>query len=95
MLSARGSCTAFHPQGGQEVLRVGEGVFALRRTSPGEDRAVICLHNLRSQPQLVSGVQVGAVRRDLLNGERLPGSRDLLLEPYQARWLLVEAEPDG
>ena len=95
MLSARAGCRAFHPYGGQQVLRVGEGVLAFRRTSPEDDRAVLCLHNLRRQPQVVGGVQVEAAMWDLLNGERVPASEDLVLKPYQARWLQEEAESDG
>ena len=95
MLSARAGCRAFHPYGGQRVLRVGDGVLALWRTSPEDDRAVLCLHNLGPQPQAVSGVQVGRAMWDLLNDEYVPASRDLILKPYQARWLQEDVESDG
>jgi len=54
-LRARASSAAFHPNGGQEILDVGQHIFALLRTSPGRRERVLCLHNVTAQAQSALG----------------------------------------
>ena len=53
LLRARAAEPAFHPYGGQRVLFLNEGVFALIRMSPPGDSQVLCLHNISGQVQTV------------------------------------------
>ncbi len=54
LLAARSSSPAFHPNGHQQILDAGRGVFAARRTSPGGEYQVLCLTNITAQRQAVS-----------------------------------------
>ena len=54
LLTQRINSAAFHPNGGQKILDVGRGVFAVLRTSPDGLHNVLCLHNVTIQPQTVS-----------------------------------------
>lgn len=53
LLRVRAAEPAFHPLGGQRVLSLNEGVFALLRTSPAGDSRVLCLHNVSGDAQAV------------------------------------------
>ena len=98
LLRARGSSSAFHPHGSQEVLKRGEAVFALLRFSPDGSERVLCLHNISDQPQRVRieskeifGLFAGGLV-DLIAGQRMD---DLLtdvvsLQPYQTLWLRIK-----
>jgi glycosidase len=54
LLLLRASSAAFHPNGGQKILDVGHGVFAVLRKSPDGVQSVLCLQNVTAQPQTVS-----------------------------------------
>ena len=54
LLENRQSIAAFHPHATQEVLELGAGVFALRRTAP-DGAAVVALHNVTGESQAVEG----------------------------------------
>lgn len=51
LLAQRAASPAFHPHGGQEILNMGRGVFAVLRTSPGGEERVLCLQNITAQEQ--------------------------------------------
>ena len=98
LLQARGSDPAFHPYGAQEVLQLGQAIFALLRTSPDGQRQVLCLHNVSGQRQQVQvrpellPAQPGSHRawHDLLTGSRYtPSQKGISFElpPYAVRWL--------
>jgi len=53
LLEMRRSSSAFHPDGGQEVLEAGPGVFAVLRTSPDGAGRMLCLQNVTARPQAV------------------------------------------
>jgi len=97
LLRARAADPAFHPYGGQRVLFLNEGVFALLRTSPDGKSNVLCLHNVSSRTQ---AVEIGASHlelppgtwRDLLSGKAYELGRSgppLSLPPYAVRWLRI------
>jgi len=54
LLVLRSGSAAFHPNGGQEVLEAGRGVFAVLRTSPDGLHNFLCLQNVTAQVQAVS-----------------------------------------
>ncbi len=96
LLKMRKHQPAFHPAGKQDVLESNQGIFALRRESPGGNAAVICLHNVSDQEQ---HVDLNAIElpwrppagwRDLISGQTIPPDRttSISLNPYQAVWLV-------
>jgi glycosidase len=95
LLEARAAEPAFHPYGGQRVLSLDDGVFALLRTSPDEGRHVLCLHNVSGQPQAVDLLPAvlsiaGGTWVDVLTGQQIPtatGGLTVELPPYEVAWL--------
>lgn len=78
---------AFHPNGPQQVLALGEAIFALERQSPEGDATVLCLHNVADSPQQVP-LTLRRAAHDLVGGARYPaGAQRLQLAPYQVAWL--------
>ncbi|MBM4429066.1 MAG: hypothetical protein FJ026_01790, partial [Chloroflexi bacterium] len=99
LLLARAGEAAFHPVGGQQVLSLGDGVFALLRTSPTSDSRLLCLHNVSAVAQSLQ-VETGSLgldsgsARDLLTAEESAIASGLLsldLPPYAVRWLKLLA----
>ncbi len=86
LLEIRATEPCLHPDAEQEVLELGSGCFALRRTAG--DRRLTALHNVTPGLIAVEAGQGGAV--DLLTGERLAGG-SVPLGPYQVRWLVEGA----
>jgi glucosylglycerate phosphorylase len=89
LLDVRAQQRAFHPNGAQVVLDLHPTVFAVRRTSPSGDAAVLCLHNVSGTPVTLELAQ-GAAWRDLLSGASYTGADGvvrLTLAPYQVVWL--------
>ncbi len=95
MLRVRREEPAFHPTGGQQILDLGVGVFAVLRSPPDarRGRPVLCLHNVTSRPQTVrlqADFCAGAPCRDLLTGREVAGAKDgvsIALTGYQSCWL--------
>ena len=54
LLAMRSVSAAFHPNGGQEILDAGSGVFAVSRTSADGLQRVMCLQNVTPQSQSVA-----------------------------------------
>ncbi len=95
LLQVRVRQRAFHPNGGQAVLRMAKPVFALRRTSPDGDEHVLALTNVSSQPCTVevpleqAGV-ASANWYDFVSGRGWSasgGRLTLALGPYDVLWL--------
>ena len=95
LLRVRREEQAFHPEGEQKVLDIGEGLFALLRTPPDGGRPVLCLQNISSSPQRVTvGADhlpgLGGRRRDLLTDAEYRTERgvaEVVLKPYGTCWL--------
>jgi glucosylglycerate phosphorylase len=60
LLAMRNKSAAFHPHGGQKVLDLGPGVFAVLRSSPDDNERVLCLQNITAQTQSVAGYNLDA-----------------------------------
>lgn len=84
LLEVRCSEAAFHPQAPQEVLDLGPGVFALKRTSRDGRDTLYCLHSVSADAQRLRLPQPGL--RDVFGGQGFTG-RELTLEPYGVAWL--------
>jgi sucrose phosphorylase len=99
LLRARGSSSAFHPHGEQQVIDYGEAVFALLRLSPDASERVLCLQNISDQPQKVkieSQQVFGGVAGRLMDLITEQGVEDALndtlaLQPYQTLWLRIKS----
>jgi sucrose phosphorylase len=87
LLELRREQPAFHPDAGQEIPELGDGVFAVRRRCPRSGQEILALHSLLSRPQSVEtrGLLPAAGAVDLLAGERLGGA--VPLDAFQFRWL--------
>ncbi len=95
LLRLRRQEPAFHPAGGQQVLNLGPGVFAVLRTPPSDiGRPVLCLVSVSSRPQMVvlpAGLGVCGPWRDLIAGavyEMEANAAQMALAPYQTCWLV-------
>jgi glucosylglycerate phosphorylase len=95
LLGVRLSHAAFHPNGVQRVLEMGEKVFALLRTSPDGGESLLCLQNVSSSPVPVridlgslpfrsAAPLVDLVTRVSYERDQI---RNMSLSPYQVVWL--------
>ena len=96
LLEARRKQPAFHPNAGQQVLKVDDRVFALLRQTPDDTQRVLCLHNVANEsvrlPFRLPGIAKGTRWQDLL-GQSPPsasasGELQITLAPYQVVWAL-------
>ena len=99
LLIQRAASSAFHPAGGQRVIRCHQGIFALTRSSVDGSNRLLCLHNVSdesldaSMDLRDSSLTPAHNLIDMSTGEIFPieGDRiELSLEPYQFRWLQCE-----
>ncbi len=104
LLEARRKHPAFHPFGGQRVLRVDRRVLAVLRTSPDGLESVLCLVNVsdRDLPlevYLPTGeVPTSGEWHDLLGGGTyiaVRGVLDIDMKPYQSMWLQARDQGTG
>jgi sucrose phosphorylase len=96
LLRQRAGHPAFHPYGGQRVLRWDPAVFALLRTAPEGEGRVLCLQNMTAQVQKLDLDRIGAslpalrAARDLVSGQQIPLEAQVPLAPYQPLWLALD-----
>jgi len=91
---------AFHPDGAQRVLDLGEPVFAVERVAPDESDVVVALHNLtprtvRVQAAEQSPALAGAPAVRNILTDRLVGRnrKPVTLAPYGCAWLTPAVRP--
>lgn len=98
LLRARSASPAFDPHGGQQVVEVGEAIFALLRISLDASQRVLCLHNISDHPQDITvdlqgllGSSTGRIT-DLISDHALDEllNGNLVLKPYQTLWLRIK-----
>ncbi len=95
----RTSQRAFHPQGGQRVLKLSPQVFAVLRTSPEREEHILAMINVsgRASSLEVSLSEIGIDTNHWLDlvGERefqaKSGTLAVALEPYDVVWLKAGA----
>jgi len=99
LLRLRRRHPAFHPNGGQEILDLGEAVFALTRTSLDEEENILCVVNVTPGVQRVevewtySGLPKIENVEDILAGRSYPldgGRLGLELDGYHSVWLAIK-----
>ena len=95
LLRLRAECPAFHPDGGQEILDMGESVFGVRRTSRDGGEVLLSVSNMAAEPSEVK-VSYGGVGRagsslvDKISGREVDGTGRIGLGPYQTMWLVPQ-----
>ncbi|WP_321368146.1 sugar phosphorylase [uncultured Desulfuromusa sp.] len=97
-LQIRREQPAFHPDGRQEVLYLGEYLFGFWRFSPDGKQKIFAVHNLTEQPRnlYVDGALDGQFSGrwiGLLTGEVVTSERAVInLPPYHVLWLAQQEE---
>jgi glucosylglycerate phosphorylase len=96
LLKARSGSVAFHPNGAQQILELGQTVFALLRSDPEEKIKALCIHNVTDSDQAIllderiADQPSGSHMVDIITGVsfKINPDRVLLLKPYQVIWLI-------
>ncbi|SEA39931.1 sucrose phosphorylase [Desulfuromusa kysingii] len=97
-LQIRRQQPAFHPDGRQEILHLGEYLFGFWRFSPDGKQKLFAVHNLTEQPRnlYVDGALDGQFNGrwvGLLTGEIVTSERAVIeLPPYHVLWLAQQQE---
>ncbi len=96
LLHVRRSHPAFHPNGEQRVLDLGDSLFAFERHAPDESEIITCLTNFTDQPvhAPLDGCAPILSNTDMLVDliqDSPPDRRngELILAPYQTVWLAI------
>lgn len=85
-LKIRSRHSAFSPESSQQVLSLDDRVFALIRTDEEKGEKVTVLINVSGEQVELS--QAGCVGTDLLSGVKT--EKNVLLKPYECKWILEE-----
>lgn len=82
LLNARRSHPAFDPAAPQQVMDMGESLFAIKRIDVPSKQEILCIHNFSSETQ---EIRIPWPSVDLISGSEY--SKEAELTPYQAVWL--------
>ena len=100
LLRLRAKHPAFHPDGEQKVLDLGDNVFAIERTAPDNSEKIVAISNLAAQQVDVriddrTATLSNADKWNNLITGRLRGKSDrtISLSPYETCWLLAPTPP--
>jgi len=98
LLRLRAAHPAFHPDAGQVVLELEDGLFGLLRTAPDDRELMVCVSNLspdtRAFDLAAVAIRAGASGshwHELIKDQPVAvgaGTTRVVLEPYQNVWLL-------
>jgi len=94
-LRVRAHHRAFHPDAHQEILDFGPHVFAVLRVSPDEEEAVLCIHNLSAERQLLEPARLTTASppwKDILRSTTRGEHGRIVLNAYDTTWLLIKGE---
>lgn len=94
MLRERRAHPAFHPDGKQRILSMGDFCFAVERTAPDGSEKILAVHNFTPENKEANiGKVIAAYKKkktalDFISGEKQPLQEgQLTLAPYQMVWL--------
>jgi sucrose phosphorylase len=100
LLQVRSAHPAFHPDAGQVVLELQDGLFGLLRTAPDAGERIICINNLSPGAHAFDLAAVAARAgmpgthwHELINDQPVTagsGAARMVLEPYRYVWLLQQ-----
>ncbi|RMF85866.1 MAG: alpha-amylase, partial [Nitrospinota bacterium] len=95
LLRLRARHPAFHPEGVQRILDLGDSLFALERTAPDQSETIVALHNVTAHTVTVPidripSLQKAGQGKELITGRTMkPVPRTLRLSPYATAWIRV------
>ncbi len=76
---------AFHPNAHQEIIDLGNKLFAMIRTSTDEKQTILCITNVTSERQkIVLPAKFNSFEIDLIEDKKI---NIQMMEPYQSLWL--------
>ena len=91
---------AFHPNGAQRVLDLGNKLFAFERISPDANETIVSVSNITNKnvtmqaENVIPSLSKAKKWKGLISGQTLKGGgRKLTLKPYQTYWLAPEKPP--
>jgi sucrose phosphorylase len=93
LLRARGAHAAFHPHGKQQVLDLDPHIFALWRSSPGDDDFVLCLHNVSGDLQELDFKNIRVRNRlsehpgEIISGKLIQIDQPFFVQAHQTLWI--------
>ena len=94
MLIARRATPALRPTARQQVMDVDRRLFVVKRRVTGQ--AVWCLHNVSRQTARNIRMKLSGWCKDIISGEHIDVTgNDIILAPYQFRWLLPVRDRDA
>ncbi len=95
LLRRRSNYKAFHPDGEQRVLEMGNSFFVVLRRSPDRTETILCIFNFSGERQIIKNPQDTEMARkiksfyDIVSGKTFgSGKKGITLEPYQFLWLV-------
>ena len=95
LLRRRSSHNAFHPDGDMIVHDLGKALFGFTRVAPDKQEVIICIFNFTKEKQSIKNPGntplLKSVKNfyDIVSGKTLGSGRNgVVLEPYQAMWLV-------
>jgi sucrose phosphorylase len=98
LLQLRAAHPAFHPDAGQVVMELEDGLFGLLRTAPDEQELMVCVSNLGPDTRAFDLAEVaskagasGSHWHELIKDQPVAvgaGTVRVVMEPYQNVWLL-------
>ena len=91
-LEIRSRQEAFHPNATQYTLHFADGVFGFWRESPDRNQNIFALHNISSQPQTLSLLELNLIATEIWRDALTDNQYDDLeatieLPPYGAVWI--------
>jgi len=96
---------AFHPNATQFTLHMDQRIFGIWRQSLDRDQSLFALHNVSAEELAVPPLSINLIGGenwiDVLSGDEIAASgEDIVLRPYQCRWITnragtIESEMDG
>lgn len=96
LLQTRRAHAAFHPNGDQRVIMLGDALFALLRVSPSKDETILCVTNFKPEPITIcpADCEIGWTQStrlcDLLKPDSSSGlGSSWTLSPYQTAWITI------
>lgn len=91
ILAERRKHPAFHPDGKQDVLELGNKLFAVERTSPDDKEIIAAVSNITDKEVTISSSKIfgkHASAEDALDsGKKFNSKEKISFAPYQTRWL--------
>jgi len=88
LLAVRSRQPAFHPDASQQVVDLGDSLFAVQRQT--REQTLLALHNVTDKPVRVPThvLPDGRVRRNVTAGAEISGAaRSITLAPYEVAWI--------